>query len=48
MNVPELKLHFFSFSVDSLRAQGMDESAGYLRSFTGDYGEAVRNAIQVP
>ena len=25
----------------------MDESAGYLRSFTGDYGEAVRNAIQV-
>ena len=26
----------------------MDESAGYLRSFTGDYGEAVRNAIQVP
>ena len=44
MSNPEKKL---CSSVDSLRSQGMDESAGYLRSFTGDYGEAVRIAIQV-
>ena len=34
-------------SVSLLREQGLDENAGYLRTFTGDYGEAVRQAIQV-
>jgi hypothetical protein len=33
--------------VDYLRAEGHDEAAGFLRAMTGDYGKAVRQAIEV-